>query len=60
MTRAKKTEAQPTVQCEVVRDFWVTAEDRKRAGTVVELGFEEAFDKIDAGIVKRYKAPEAE
>lgn len=47
------------VDCVVLRDFWVTAEDRKRAGTVVSIPVDEAMDKIEAGIVKRYK-PEAE
>lgn len=45
-----------TVTCVVVRDFWVTADDRKRAGTIVELPVEEAMDKVEAGIVSRYKA----
>ena len=60
MARPKKTEVQPEIQCMVLRDFWVTAEDRKRAGTVVELELDEALDKMEAGIVRRYKAPDPE
>lgn len=57
MPRAKTEEA--TVNCVVLRDFWVTAEDRKRAGTIVALSIDEAFDKIEAGIVMRHK-PDAD
>lgn len=45
-----------TLECVVVRDYWVSADDRKRAGTIVALPLDEALDKIDAGIVARHKA----
>lgn len=47
-----------TLDCVVLRDFWVTAEDRKRKGTIVTLPLDEALDKMEAGLVARYK-PEA-
>lgn len=47
-----------TIDCVVVRDFWVTADDRKRAGTIVSLPFDEALDKIESGIVTRHKPKE--
>ena len=53
MARPKKTT--DSVDCIVLRDFWVTADDRKREGTVVSLSVDDAFDKIEAGLVKRHK-----
>jgi len=44
-----------TLDCVVLRDFWVTAEDRKRKGTIITLPLEEALDKMEAGIVARHK-----
>lgn len=57
MAPRKDTEA--TIDCVVLRDFWVTADDRKRAGTIVALSLDEALDKIESGIVMRHR-PKAE
>lgn len=49
--------APEAVPCEVLRDYWPTADgnDRVRAGTIIELAPMDAIDRIEAGLVRRVK-----
>ena len=53
-------EAAPTVSVKVLRDFWKEpnadgTENRVRAGEVIEVTIDEAFDGTESGMFERYK-----
>lgn len=51
--RGPPPKAVETVDCIILRDYWVTADDRRRAGTRVTLPVMEAFEKVEQGLVRR-------
>lgn len=47
--------AEKMMTARVMRDFWRSADDRVRAGTVVEVPVEALLDGMEKGILERVK-----
>ena len=47
--------AEKTIKARVMRDFWRSADDRVRAGTVVEVPVESLLEGMESGILERVK-----
>ena len=45
----------PPVDVEILRDFWDVDGERHRAGTVISVPLEAAFEGIESGTLRRVK-----